>query len=88
MKATYGKIVGVWVLLMALLVATAASTFLPLGIWNSVINMLVATAKALLIASVYMQLRGTLLRVVAVAPLFLLVVLIALSTSDYGTRLP
>lgn len=88
MKTTYGAIVGVWVLLMALLAATAASTFLPLGIWNSVINMLVATAKALLIASVYMQLRGTLLRVVAVAPLFLLAVLIALSTGDYCTRLP
>ncbi|MDY7510023.1 MULTISPECIES: cytochrome C oxidase subunit IV family protein [Ralstonia] len=88
MKTTYGAIVGVWVLLMALLAATAASTFLPLGIWNSVINMLIATAKALLIAKVYMQLRGVLLSVTAAAPLFLLAVLIALSTSDYGTRLP
>lgn len=88
MKTGYGTVLGVWVVLLALLAATAASTFLPLGIWNSVVNVLIATIKALLIAKVYMQLRGTLLRVAAVAPLFLLAVLIALSTSDYSTRLP
>jgi cytochrome c oxidase subunit 4 len=88
MKTGYGTVCGIWVLLMALLAVTAASTFLPLGIWNSVVNVLIAIAKAVLIVKVYMQLRGTLLLAAAVAPLFLLAVLVALSTSDYGTRLP
>ncbi|MBV8030704.1 MAG: cytochrome C oxidase subunit IV family protein [Betaproteobacteria bacterium] len=81
-------LVLVWVALLALLAATAASSFVPLGGWNSAINLAISCAKALLVAIFFMHLRhaGALLRLVAVAALLWLGILFGLSSADFGAR--
>jgi cytochrome c oxidase subunit 4 len=81
--------VAVWIALMALLALTAASAFVHLGAFNSVVNLAVAAAKALLVAAFFMHLRrhaSALVRVFAGAALFMLALLFALSGADYATR--
>ncbi len=78
----------VWLALLALLAATAASSFVPLGGWNSALNLAIAAVKALLVALFFMHLSsaGALLRLAAVAALLWLALLFGLSWTDYGTR--
>lgn len=77
-----------WLGLMIFLALTLASSYLPMGPWNTVINMGISGAKALLIALFFMHLRGagTLLRLAALAGLIWLALLFGLSWSDYATR--
>ncbi|TFW32510.1 cytochrome C oxidase subunit IV family protein [Massilia horti] len=77
-----------WLALLALLTLTAASSFVPLGVWNGVINLVIACIKALLVALVYMRLAraGPLPRMVALTGLGTLALLFALSGADYATR--
>lgn len=78
----------VWLALLGLLAATAASAYLPMGPWNSVANMAISAVKALLVALFYMELRHSSLRprlAVAMA-LFTLALLFSLSYTDYATR--
>jgi cytochrome c oxidase subunit IV len=77
-----------WLALLALLALTAASSFLPLGAWNSVLNFAIALAKALLVALVFMRLAraGPLPRMVLLTSLATLAILFALSGADYATR--
>jgi cytochrome c oxidase subunit 4 len=77
-----------WVALMVLLALTCASSYIPMGPWNSVVNIGISCAKGLLIAIFFMHLRhaGALLRIVAVTGLIWLGILFGLSWSDFGTR--
>jgi cytochrome c oxidase subunit 4 len=77
-----------WLALMALLALTTASSYIPMGAWNSVANMGISCAKALLIALFFMHLRGAgvLLRIAALTGLVWLALLFGLSWSDFGTR--
>jgi len=77
-----------WVGLMILLALTCASSYFPMGNWNSVVNIGISCAKGLLIAVFFMHLRhaGALLRIVAIAGLLWLGILFGLSWSDFGTR--
>jgi cytochrome c oxidase subunit IV len=77
-----------WLALMALLALTTASSYIPMGAWNSVANMGISCAKALLIALFFMHLRGAgaLLRIAAITGLVWLALLFGLSWSDFGTR--
>jgi cytochrome c oxidase subunit 4 len=77
-----------WIGLMILLALTAASSYLPMGAWNTAINMGISAAKALLIALFFMHLRhaGALLRIAALTGLLWLALLFGLSWSDYATR--
>jgi cytochrome c oxidase subunit IV len=77
-----------WGALMILLALTCASSYLPMGAWNSVLNLGISCAKALVIAVFFMHLRhaGALLRIVAVTGLVWLGILFGLSWSDLGTR--
>lgn len=77
-----------WVALMVLLALTCASSYFPMGAWNSVLNIGISCAKALLIAVFFMHLRhaGALLRIVAITGLLWLGILFGLSSSDFGTR--
>jgi cytochrome c oxidase subunit IV len=77
-----------YVALMVLLAITVASTFVPLGVGNSLINLVVALAKAVLIGLVFMHLRRA-------APLVVLCVVVlvlwiglmyGLTFNDYATR--
>jgi cytochrome c oxidase subunit 4 len=80
--------VRTWVGLMILLGLTFASSYLPMGAWNTVANTGISCAKALLIALFFMHLRnaGALLRIVALAGLLWLTLLFGLSWTDFGTR--
>jgi cytochrome c oxidase subunit 4 len=61
---------------------------LPSGWWSTPIGLLIAFAKAFLIAFFFMNLRGQtgLVRTFAVAGLFWLLIMMALTASDYLTR--
>ena len=82
------RFVIVWLALLGLLAATAASAYIPMGEWNSAVNMAISSIKALLVAVFFMHLRhaGALLRLVAVAALLWLALLFGLSWTDYATR--
>lgn len=77
-----------WLGLMVLLALTFASSYIPMGVWNSAINMGISCAKALLIAVFFMHLRhaGALLRIAAVTALLWLAILFGVSWSDFATR--
>lgn len=74
--------------LLALLALTVASTFVPLGIGNSLVNLAVAAAKAALIGAVFMHLRrSSALVALCVATLALWIGLMyGLTLNDYFTR--
>jgi cytochrome c oxidase subunit 4 len=77
-----------WIALMALLAMTAGCALLRLGWLNTAISLAIALAKALLVAIVFMRLKGSpaLLRLAAVAGAVTLVLLFGLSLTDYTTR--
>jgi cytochrome c oxidase subunit 4 len=79
---------GIWLALLALLGISLGSAYLRLGLGNAAANYGIATLKALLVAIVFMHLRsaGALIRLVAGAGLFWLVVFFALTFSDVLTR--
>jgi cytochrome c oxidase subunit 4 len=82
------RLVLVWLALLALLAATAASAYIPMGAWNNVANLAISCVKALLVAAFFMHLRRApaLLRLVALAALLWLGLLFGLSWTDYATR--
>jgi len=77
-----------WIALMAFLGLTLASSYIPMGPWNTVANMAISCGKALLIAWFFMHLvhAGALLRIAAITALVFLAVLFGLSWTDYATR--
>ena len=77
-----------WLALMILLALTCASSYVPMGPWNTIANMGISCAKALLIAIFFMHLRnaGALLRIAAIVGLVWLSILFGLSWTDYATR--
>jgi len=82
--------VVIWI---ALLVGTALTVFaahINLGPFNAAVALTIATAKALLVVLFFMHLRGAsekLLKLVVISTVFFLLILLALSMADYGTRL-
>jgi cytochrome c oxidase subunit 4 len=85
---TIRRFVLVWVALIACLLATFGSAYIPMGPLNGVVNLAIAVAKALLVAIFFMHLRTDrpILRVPAAAALFTLALLFSLSLADYLTR--
>jgi cytochrome c oxidase subunit IV len=82
------SVLGPWVALLALLMATLGLAYLPLGAGNLVVSLTIATAKGAIVAAVFMKLVGrpTLRWVFAGAGLFWLSFLFGLSMTDYATR--
>ena len=80
--------VWTWMALLALLALTTASAFLPLGSLNLAANLGIAVLKAALVALVFMHVRGgpPMVRIAAVAGLFWLALLAALSLVDFLPR--
>ena len=80
--------VAVWIALIALLLVTLGSAFVPLGALNPAINLAAATAKALLVTWFFMHLRSghAMLRITAAAGFFWLAILIGLSMTDFAVR--
>jgi cytochrome c oxidase subunit 4 len=77
-----------WLALLALLAASAASAWLPLGWINGAISLSIALVKASLVLVVFMRLRRahSLVRLAAATGLCTLVLLFALAGADYATR--
>ena len=81
---------GVWIALLALMLASLGSAYLKLGPWNMVAGLAIAAIKAALVAWLFMRLReaGPLIRLVAVVGLGVWLILVVLSGVDYETRSP
>ncbi len=77
-----------WLALLALLGTTVFLAYQPLGSFNTVVALLIATAKALIVAAVFMELRerSGLMIAFAAAGFFWLGILIWLSGTDFVTR--
>ena len=77
-----------WLALLALLSLTVMLAYQPLGALNLPIALLIATAKSLLVASVFMELRkrSGLTIAFAAAGFFWLFILIWLAGTDFVTR--
>jgi cytochrome c oxidase subunit 4 len=78
----------VWAALLALLAITCAAAYLPLGAFNTPIGLAVAAVKAALVGLLFMNLRGSgsLMRLAATAGFFWLIILFALTLSDFLMR--
>ena len=80
---------AVWI---ALLVGTALTYYaakIDLGVFNAAVALTIATTKALLVVLFFMHLKGAgekLLKLVVFSTIFFLIILLALSMADYGTR--
>jgi len=88
-KSPLGTYFAVWV---SLLIGTALTYYaakLDLGVFNSAVALTIATTKALLVVLFFMHLRHAhekLLKLVVISTVFFLLILLALSMADYGTR--
>jgi len=84
-----GTYFAVWVALLTGTVLTYEVAKIDLGVFNSAVALIIATTKALLVALFFMHLKGAsekLLKLVVASTIFFLMILLALSMFDYGTR--
>jgi cytochrome c oxidase subunit 4 len=77
-----------WLALLALFAVSVGSAYLPLGAGNVTVNLLIAMAMLAVLATFLMDLQHAthLIRIVAGAGLFWLVLMFALTFSDYLSR--
>lgn len=77
-----------WAVLVALFAVSLASAYVPLGAGNLVLNLSIAAVMAIGLAVFLMDLRNSqvLVRIVAIAGLFWLILMFALTFSDYLSR--
>jgi cytochrome c oxidase subunit IV len=77
-----------WVLLIALMLTSLASAYVPLGPWNLVAGIVIALTKSLIVLTVFMGLwrAPALLRIAAALGFAMLALLFSLSGVDYATR--
>lgn len=81
---------AVWMALLAGTFITYKVAYIDLGRFNAAVALTIATIKALLVALFFMHLKGAhekLLKLVVVCTIFFLLILLALSMTDYATRL-
>jgi len=74
--------------LMLLLAATWSIGYLDLGMFNVIVALAIAIIKALLVALFFMHIKGSsrLLHLAATAGVIWLLIMLALTLSDYFTR--
>jgi len=80
---------AVWGALLAGTFLTYEASLIDLGRFNAAVALTIATTKALLVALFFMHLKGAsekLLKLVVASTIFFLILLLALSMFDYGTR--
>ena len=80
---------AVWAALLVGTGLTYLAALLNLGRFNAPVALIIATTKALLVALFFMHLKGAgekLLKLVVISTVFFLILLLALSLFDYGTR--
>ena len=78
----------VWLALLVLFGASFASAYVPLGAGNLALNLLIAAIMIVMLVTFLMDLKSAtaLIRVVAMAGLLWLILMFALTFSDYLTR--
>ena len=88
MSRAAATILKVWIGLFALLALTTGMAFAPLGSATLFVSLAVAIAKAALVLWFFMELKGSsgLTRVFAAAGFFWLLILIALTWTDFAFR--
>jgi cytochrome c oxidase subunit IV len=89
-ESSLGFYVAIWITLMVCTGITVWAAFLDLHQFNAAVALIIATFKATLVVLFFMHLRGAsdkLIKVWVVASIFFMLVLIALSMADFGTRL-
>jgi len=80
---------SVWIALLVGTFVTYKAAYIELGRFNAAVALIIATIKALLVALFFMHLKGAherLLKLVVASTIFFLLLLLALSMFDYGTR--
>ena len=82
------RLVGAWLALIALMLASLGSAYLALGVFKPIAGIAIATLKSAIVLGLFMQLAKAsgMVRIVAAAGLFTWALLIALSGVDYATR--
>ena len=88
-KSPLAKYFSVWIALLFGTALTYYAAQLDLGVFNAAVALIIATTKALLVAMFFMHLKGAsekLLKLVVASTIFFLILLLALSMFDYGTR--
>jgi cytochrome c oxidase subunit IV len=87
--ALWRRNLPIWAALLALLGLTLGAAYVPLGAFNVAVGLAIAALKGGIVALLFMNLRrsGTLVRLAAAAGFFWLVVLFALTLSDFLTRI-
>jgi cytochrome c oxidase subunit 4 len=81
---------GIWITLLILTGVTYGVATIDLGPFNTVVALVIATFKALLVVLFFMHVKDAsekLIKVVIASAIFWLLILLALSLADYGTRL-
>jgi len=81
--------VVIWIALLVGTALTVVAAHINLGPFNAAVALTIATAKALLVVLFFMHLKGAsekLLKLVVISTVFFLLILLALSMADYGTR--
>jgi cytochrome c oxidase subunit 4 len=80
---------GIWILLLVLTVVTALVATVDLGPFNTIVALVIASFKAVVVTLFFMHVKYTsekLTKTVIVSAVFFLLILLALSMSDYATR--
>jgi cytochrome c oxidase subunit 4 len=80
---------AVWAALLVGTFLTYQAAKLDLGAFNAAVALVIATTKALLVALFFMHLKGAsekLLKLVVISTIAFLIILLALSMADFGTR--
>jgi cytochrome c oxidase subunit 4 len=79
----------IWLALLALLLISFGTAYIPLGGWNTSIGVAIAFVKAALVAVLFMELSRSraLIRLAGVAGLTFLFVLFGLTTTEVLMRL-
>ncbi|WP_407168756.1 oxidase [Bradyrhizobium sp. ORS 111] len=77
-----------WAALLGLAAISLGSAYLPLGVGNLAVNLIIAVVMTIILAIFLMDLKsGTMLvRVVAIAGVFWMIFMFALTFSDYLSR--
>jgi cytochrome c oxidase subunit IV len=81
--------VGIWLALLFGTVLTVVAAHINLGPFNAAVALTIATIKATLVALYFMHVKGSsekMTKVVVISAIFFLLLLLALSMADYGTR--
>jgi cytochrome c oxidase subunit 4 len=80
----------IWIILLVLTAVTAWVATVDLGRLNTIVALVIATGKATIVVLFFMHVKYTsekLTKMVLISALFWLVILLALSMTDYKTRL-